>query len=298
MGKAQADMSAIYRGGGHSRDAVPDATAALAYALARMPATYAACVRSFDLVAQRLPDFAPAVCLDIGAGSGSATLAAASVWPQLQRARLVEPNAALADIAVDLLAVASTLDVGVLGPALDAMAPAAAVHADLVTLSYVLAEQPLSEVGRFVASIIRHVGSLIVVVEPGTPAGYARVLAAREALIAAGLKIVAPCPHAEACPLPTGDWCHFSVRLQRTAAHMQLKDASVPFEDERFSFIAAVRDGAAMPAAARLIRPADIEKGFADLAVCATAGLATRRIRRRDAAAYKSAKRLVWGDEV
>ena len=37
------------------------------------------------------------------------------------------------------------------------------------------------------------------------------------------------------------DWCHFSQRLARSRDHMLLKDASVPFEDERYSYVVATR---------------------------------------------------------
>lgn len=295
---AQAAMSAVYRDGGHSSVAVPDATAALAYAVARMPATYAACVRAFDLTAQRWPDFQPANVLDLGAGPGTATLAAAAVWPGLMRAHMVEPSAALAAIAARVISAASTVQTRASALNLSALAVERDALPDLVVLSYVLAEQPEAHIASMVTRVAEHVGCLIVVVEPGTPAGYARVLQARDALIVAGLRIVAPCPHAETCPLPPSDWCHFSVRLQRSAAHMQLKEATVPFEDERFSFVAAVRGGTAVAAGARLLRPAAIEKGFADLALCTPSGLQTRRIRRRDAPDYKAAKNLTWGDEV
>ena len=295
---AQAAMSAIYRDGGHSREAVPDATTALAYAVARMPATYAACVRAFDLTALRVPEFAPASILDLGAGPGTATLAAAEVWPSLETALLVEPNAALAAVAASVLPVTTAvrwrIDPCVLADLTDGSLDAA----DLVTLSYVFAEQPHHHIAAHVARVAPLVHKLIVVVEPGTPAGYARILVARDALSVAGFRVIAPCPHARTCPLPVSDWCHFSVRLQRSQAHMHLKDAAVPFEDERFSFVAAMREPAVAPAAARLIRPVSIEKGFADLSLCTTGGLETRRIRRREGTAYKAAKSLTWGDEV
>ncbi len=294
---AQVRTSALYREGGHSRDAVPDDAAALAYAVVRMPATYAACVRAFDLAAEQAVGFAPKTLLDLGAGSGSATLAAHAVWTGLTHAHLIEPNAKLAALASDVVGNSTGLTAQL--EAQDIRASGTRLPlADLVTLSYVLAEQPEADIAPLIARIAAAVAGMIVIVEPGTPQGYVRILAARDALIAAGFDILAPCPHAATCPLKTGDWCHFSVRLQRSAGHRTLKDADMPFEDERFSFLAAVRPGIGHPAGARLIRPATIEKGFADLALCTPSGLETRRIRRRDASDYKRAKGLDWGDVV
>ena len=293
---AQHAMSAIYRDGGHSRQAVPDATAALAYAIARMPATYAACVRAFDLAAAQMPDFAPQCLLDFGAGPGTAALAAAAVWPSLSDARLIEPHAALSAIAADIVPATTRLQCQF--DAIDLAKITVSPPVDLITLSYVLAEQPEPQIATLMTRIAALAGGMIIIAEPGTPQGYARVLAARDALSGAGLTILAPCPHANRCPLPANDWCHFSVRLQRSATHMHLKDANVPFEDERFSFVAAVRGNLGTRAAARLIRPAVVEKGFADLALCTADGLETRRVRRRDTAAYKAAKSLAWGDTV
>lgn len=288
-------MSAHYREGGHSRAAVPDAAAALAYAVARMPATYAACARAFDLVAKRMGGWEPRSLLDLGAGPGTAALAASAAWPSLDRGVLIEPNPDLRALAKAFLATTA------LGSAAnepyDIHRLPAIRAADLVTLSYVLAEQSLETVADLIARIAPLIGRLIVIVEPGTPAGYARILAARNALIGSGLNIVAPCPHNRACPLTDGDWCHFSVRLSRSAAHMQLKDAHVPFEDERFSFVAATRGGK-RPAWGRMIGPSSVEKGFVDLKLCTDAGLDGRRVRRRDPSAYRAAKALAWGDEV
>jgi ribosomal protein RSM22 (predicted rRNA methylase) len=294
---AQARTSALYRDGGHSREAVPDAAAALAYAVVRMPATYAACVRAFDLAAGQVPDFQPSTLLDLGAGTGSATLAAAAVWPTLSGATLVEPSAALSALAQHAIAAETPIRTQHLSADIRKAANAWP-SADLVTLSYVLAEQPEADVPTLMARIAASANQMIIVVEPGTPQGYARILAARDAIAVGGFTTLAPCPHANTCPLPVGDWCHFSVRLQRSAGHRALKDADVPFEDERFAFLAAARPGIGTRADARLLRAATIEKGFADLALCTPAGLETRRIRRRDAADYKRAKGLLWGDAV
>ena len=67
-----ARISKTYRGGGNS-GAIRNETDALAYALARMPATYAAVTASLNALGEIRPDFAPASLLDVGAGPGTAT---------------------------------------------------------------------------------------------------------------------------------------------------------------------------------------------------------------------------------
>ena len=106
------------------------------------------------------------------------------------------------------------------------------------------------------------------IVEPGTPAGYERILAARARLIELGRVIVAPCPHQAACPMPPGkDWCHFGARVNRSALHRRVKDADLSYEDEKFSYVVAVRPeivaSGARPAARRagVLRAAGAAQG-------------------------------------
>ena len=37
------------------------------------------------------------------------------------------------------------------------------------------------------------------------------------------------------------DWCHFTQRLPRSRAHKQIKGAELPFEDEKFAYVALTR---------------------------------------------------------
>src|ERR1700686_817047 len=78
-----ASMSRTYRDGGGS-GAIKSETDALAYPLARMPATYAAVAASLNALHDIRPDFAPTSLLDIGAGPGTATWAAAESFSSLQ----------------------------------------------------------------------------------------------------------------------------------------------------------------------------------------------------------------------
>src|SRR6202166_4787613 len=71
-----AAISKTYRDGGGS-GAIKSEADALAYALARMPATSAAATASLNALREATPEFAPKNLLDVGAGPGTATWAAA-----------------------------------------------------------------------------------------------------------------------------------------------------------------------------------------------------------------------------
>src|SRR4051812_20463350 len=73
-------QSQAYRTGGTSVT-IAHAMDALAYALARAPATYAAARAVLGRVKEAAPGFAPASHLDVGAGPGTASWAAAELWP-------------------------------------------------------------------------------------------------------------------------------------------------------------------------------------------------------------------------
>ncbi|MDG4862541.1 small ribosomal subunit Rsm22 family protein, partial [Streptomyces sp. T-3] len=138
----------------------------------------------------------------------------------------------------------------------------------------------------------------VVVIEPGTPDGYARVLAARDALLAAGFSIAAPCPHDGACPIePGSDWCHFSARVSRSSLHRQVKGGSLPYEDEKFSYVAAARFPVS-PVSARVTRRPQIRKGQVLLDLCTRdSGLTRTTVTKRHGALYKAARDVDWGDE-
>ena len=114
--------------------------------------------------------------------------------------------------------------------------------ADVVVASYSLTEIPQAALQRVLAELWRLAKTLLVIVEPGTPDGFRRILSCRDMLISAGGRVVAPCTHDDLCPLSAATrWCHFSKRLARSRDHLIAKNASVPFEDERFSYLAVAK---------------------------------------------------------
>jgi ribosomal protein RSM22 (predicted rRNA methylase) len=199
-----------------------------------------------------------------------------------------------------LVADAAAADV----PAAD---PAAAdvPAADLATISYVLGELTDAQQAAILALAVR-AAPAVMVIEPGTPAGHRRILAARDGLLAAGYLLAAPCPHPNACPLAVaGDWCHFAARLPRSAMHRQVKGAELGYEDEKFSYVAAVRPDAAAPGAppdpglpaGRIVRRTQQRKGLVTLELCRRDGSAGPQLVGKSAGeTYREARKASWGD--
>ncbi|MBR1218162.1 SAM-dependent methyltransferase [Bradyrhizobium sp. U87765 SZCCT0131] len=288
-------ISSAYRSGGSSA-LIRDTDDALAYAFARMPATYAAVAACLQQAAARDSGRRPVRLLDVGAGPGTATFAAVDTFPSLTDFTLIDANPSLRSLALALARDIPALS-GLHYQAGDAAKTLAdAPEADLVVASYVIGELPDRDHAGFADALWSRTRDLLVVVEPGTPAGHARIVALRQRLVAAGGHVVAPCPHDAPCPLTPPDWCHFVQRLARTRGHMQVKGVELPFEDEKFSYVALARTAASRPAARVLAQPL-VGKVDVTAKLCQADGLATTvRIARRDKPAYAAAKRWRWGD--
>ena len=174
-------------------------------------------------------------------------------------------------------------------------AGSAAGRSDLVVVSYVIGELEPAALRGFVENAWTLAADTLVIVEPGTTPGYERVLATRDAVIAAGGSTLAPCPHVATCPLPEGDWCHFSTRLARSRTHRVAKGAERGFEDEKFSY--AVLTRARIEAAtARIIRRPEQNPGHVVFSLCTSEGLERRTVARREKEAYRDARKRAWGD--
>ena len=291
-----ARISETYRSGGSSA-AIRTEADALAYALARMPATYAAVTASLNALCAIRPDFAPKRLLDIGAGPGTATWAAAETFPSLADFTSVDANAALRTLALDLFGKSPRLSGVRYTPGDARTALAGADAADLVIASYLIGEMDDAERTALADQMWARTSDTLLIVEPGTPAGYARIIALRAQLIALGAHVAAPCPHDGKCPLAAPDWCHFTQRLPRSRAHKALKDAELPFEDEKFAYVALTRTAIAQRPARVLAQP-DVSKVEVTAKLCTPGGLVVAKVPRRAKADYARARRWRWGDAV
>ncbi|UYQ61795.1 small ribosomal subunit Rsm22 family protein [Streptomyces peucetius] len=277
-----------------------DRSDVVAYAAYRMPATYEAVRSALGALRAAVPGWSPVTHTDIGGGTGAASWAVADAWDE------AAPRTTVLDWAEPALALGRELAAASRVPSLrDVQWQRSRISStlriestDLVTVSYVLNELTAADRAAVVAEAAR-AARAVVVVEPGTPDGYARIIEARDALVAAGLRIAAPCPHSAACPIePGSDWCHFAARVSRSSLHRQIKGGSLPYEDEKFSYVAATRPPVGPePAAARVVRKPQIRKGLVLLDLCTRDdGLRRDTVTKRRGARYKDARDAEWGD--
>lgn len=294
--RAAAALSERYRG--ERRDGrlhLSDDLTARAYLATRLPATYAAIRTAMTELAARRPEFAPRSLLDVGAGPGTVLWAAADCWPGLASARLFEASGAIRKWGETLAKTSPVAEItwqsgDITRDVIEATRP------DLVSLAYVLSELAPETHDRLVDDLWSLTGDILLLVEPGTPKGWERIIAARGRLLGQGAHILAPCPHRLPCPIASPDWCHFSRRVARSRLHRLSKQADVPWEDEKFIYLAASRK-AGLTAQARIVAPPRASKGRIDLKLCTAAGaVEVRTISKRDGAFFKTARRRDWGE--
>ena len=190
-----------------------DPTTAAAYAAYRMPATHAAVTRAVRHTTDLVPGLRVGSVVDIGGGTGAATWAVAQAFPDLASATVVDGSAD---------ALATGRRIARHGPPPVAASTWQRTHlradtvlpqADLAVVSYLLGElaDPLQEA---VVDAAATASPTLLIIEPGTPRGYAAVLAARSRLTATGWHVLAPCPQDGPCPIADrDDWAPLEQKL-------------------------------------------------------------------------------------
>ena len=298
----------------------------LAYAHYRMPATFAAvrhALRALE-ASGRLPHGSIRSMVDLGGGTGAAAWAAASVFDSIERISVMDQVPQALDLG-QRLAKHSGIEAleetvwtqGRVGSWNVSVGSPAGGGADLATVSYVLSELTQAQADRIVAEASTAADEAVLIVEPGTPDGWARIMRARDQLLADAWQVAAPCPHHGMCPLAAdgvNDWCHFAARVNRSSIHRQVKAGQMSYEDEKFAYVAVVREPAHLApgahgtlhgAPARVIRHPQKNKGFVKAQVCESADDRgdTGRVReatisKKMGETYKRARDLSWGDTI
>lgn len=274
---------------GRGERLLSDDTDALVYAHSRMPATYAAALSVMKSIRERM-DARPKTMLDAGAGTGSAALAAASVF-DLSSAVCLERESAM-------LKVGKALCPSAIWQLQDLRDRIDCESAEMVISAYALGEMTgedrIAAAKRLYAKALKY----LVIIEPGTPKGAESIKEVRSALAGLGAHIIAPCPSGGACPLENGEWCAFSARVERMRLHRLMKGGDAPYEDEKFCYICFSREEAPEGAVSRVLRHPYIEKGRITVRLCEKGGVKDRIITKKENAAFKAARKCEAGDDL
>lgn len=291
---AARNLSRRYREeSGRGKRLLTEDVEALAYAVVRMGATFGAVSTALSHTLAAFPEKIE-TALDVGAGTGAAGWALYALTEDMPRLTCLERERAMVSLGSGLMAAEPAL-AGTEWVRQDMTAGPIGRKADLVMASYALNE--LDEKSR--EDVVRELwdctDKLLLLIEPGTPEGFRQLRQARERLTGLGARVVAPCPHSECCPLPAGDWCHFSCRVSRSRLHKRMKEGDAPYEDEKFCYLALSRVPCT-PAPARILRHPQKEAGHITLKLCTEAGITERTVTKKEGPLFKAARKAGAGD--
>jgi len=278
---------------GKGKKLVTKQTEAIAYAIARMPATYCAVYSVLSTVLKNYNKEIKTV-LDVGAGTGAVTWALQE-FVKPQKITCLEREKVMRDIGSKLMC--NNLE-NIEWKEFDLVSDSIKEKADLVVASYVINELSEENRKKSIEKMWEITNDLLVIIEPGTPEGFKHINEARELLLAKNANIVAPCSHNGKCPINTQkDWCSFYARVSRSGIQRQAKKGELGYEDEKFSYIAFSKTPV-VGGLPRILRHPQKNSGYVKVKLCTPNGLEEKTFSKKDGEVYKKIRKLDAGDTI
>ncbi len=270
----------------------------LSYIIARMPATYSAIYSAITTNYKHLESLNIKTLLDVGAGTGSITWALSNLI-NFETITCLEREENMRKLGTKLLEDTQISQI-TSWENFDIIKDNINKSADMVTASYMLNE--LTENVQTIAleKLWSATNKILFIIEPGTPENHKNIMKYKQYLVEHEAHIIAPCPHQNECPLikeNLNDWCNFEVRVERTKIHKNIKNASSPFEDEKFIYLIASKEPITT-SYSRLLRHPKIEKGYVEIKVCKNDGIYEDKITKKASDEYKIIRKSMAGDEI
>lgn len=276
-----------------------------AYITTRMPATYTAICAVLQKLSLIKPDLEIDSILDCGAGPGTSIWAFKNSSFSCHKFYLCENNALLMRGGQELLEYSSHQSKIIWLEQDFVSLPKENIpnnQCDIVLASYSIGELSEEDLIRFLDNSVHLANKGLILLEPGTPRGFRNIRLAREILISKGLHIVAPCTHQKACPIKEGDWCHFSERLSRSSVHRKVKDGELAYEDEKFSYLVALKNFHTTEnsaTSARILRHPLKKSGHIHFELCTSEGEQMHYISsKKQKEHFREMKKAEWGDVI
>ena len=267
----------------------------MAYALFRMPATYAAIEYVLSKLEEQRPGWQPSSYLDIGCGPGTAFFAMKERYPSLKQGMAIDCNA-------DSLRLFRRLcqALGMKSPELllqNEPPQRIPITHDVAILSYFLSELKGEEQDGWLHSVSSFC-PLLLILEPGTPKGFETILRARRWASTHSFHVLAPCPHSCTCPMEyEKSWCHVRLRLKRPHFQQRLKEGMLGYEDEPLCYLILSSSQDTNMGASRVVSSPQKRSGHVHLTLCHPEGEIKKVVvSKKNRDLYTQAKELCWGD--
>lgn len=256
----------------------------MVYAISRMPATYAVLYTLLnDLIKQHKIEDVSSI-IDIGSGTGAGFFACSELFANAEIA-LFERDKNMIDVFCQF-------ETGVGVERFDLIKNNLEKKADLVMSSYVFSE--LSEDGRVksLQKMLDASNRFVLIVDTGTPRTYENFMKLKKLVYDWGYEVSAPCM-SQKCGLKN-DYCQFYARVERFGLMMLAKNASLPYEDEKYFYLLIDKQSSLFNAQLenRVIYRPKLTGNFVELKLCSQNGVEIRNITKKDKDLYKKAKKI------
>lgn len=295
LSKEREKLTCLYRGNDLKKDVktLSSEHQRLAYIASRLPATHAAVYKVLMEALRLTGGDEISSLLDIGAGPGTVLLAGIQASLPLKRATMVERDPGFIALGKRL-----TEELGQIEQKWICQDIAKEWNVDphdLVIASYSLNELQEKDRFKLIGKLWDLTNKLLILVEPGSRAAFESLMKLRQSLLLKGAHLIAPCPHSNICPLLEKDWCHFSARIERSSLHRKTKEATLNYEDEKFSYLIFSKNKFE-PCHSRVLRRPFKGEGFIKLQLCSKNGLDLKTITKKNKTQYAYSRKIECGD--
>lgn len=279
---------------------ISDELDALAYLGLRAPATYAQIWGAMAAVCQVAPTWQPTSVLDLGCGPGSGLWALLDLLPSLTTATGVDQSAHFLTLGQQILN-ASQAPLTVTWQQADivqSMQQTTTVY-DIILLANVLNELNERQRATLITAAYERCGSLLLIIEPGTPGGSSIVQTAAQQLAPHGT-LLAPYLGNQFVQEP---WLHFAQRFTRPSfarrLRQEMRDSELmasDWEEAKYSYVVIGKLAPEITPWARVIGPVDIAKGQLEVPILTQEQPLRVKVFKRHKQQFAYAKKLRWGD--
>ena len=279
---------------------ISDGLDALAYLGLRAPATYAQIWGALAAVCEVVPTWQPTSVLDLGCGPGSGLWALLDLLPSLTTATGVDQCAHFLTLGEQILN-ASQAPLAVTWQQADivqSMQQTTTVY-DVVLLANVLNELNQGQRTALIEKAFAQCGSLLLIIEPGTPVGSSIVQTAAQQLAPHGT-LLAPYLGNQFVQEP---WLHFAQRFTRPGftrrLRQEMRDSDLmasDWEEAKYSYVAVGKLAPEIAPWARVIGPVQIAKGQLEVSILTQEQQLRVNVYKRHKQQFAYAKKLRWGE--